>query len=303
MLAEEVVSLICKPEDVLTVTREVKYVVYSTGRIYSIHKQKDLKQEINFGYHRVNIASTHVRVHRLVAYLYCQNPSGYNVVNHIDGNKSNNHYTNLEWCTAEHNEKHSLDTGLKPQGESHYLATFTEAQLRECLNNSNFSPTMRFKDFKQILKPLNITTDQARHLFDGSSWYSVTKDYGIIKRSDLAIEDRPAPNRSIKLYKEQVYEIHKLLFEGKSDTEISTIYSVTNTTIGKIRSGKLWTHIKPKQPFPNVNGRQALTKEQLKSIQYRLTFGTPGSVIANEFNISTSLVSQIKQNKLPSYLT
>lgn len=35
-------------------------------------------------------------------------------INHIDGNKLNNHADNLEWCTASENLKHGRDNGLIP---------------------------------------------------------------------------------------------------------------------------------------------------------------------------------------------
>ena len=51
-------------------------------------------------------------VHRLVAKRYCPNPNGYKEVNHIDGVKTNNHYTNLEWCNRSQNNKHAHQMGL-----------------------------------------------------------------------------------------------------------------------------------------------------------------------------------------------
>ena len=56
-------------------------------------------------------------IHRLVAEHFVDNPKNYRVVNHIDGNKLNNHYTNLEWCTQSQNSKHALDMGLIQRGE------------------------------------------------------------------------------------------------------------------------------------------------------------------------------------------
>ena len=48
-------------------------------------------------------------VHKLVAIKFCHNPFGIYegreiTVDHIDGNKTNNHYTNLEWVTAKENQ-------------------------------------------------------------------------------------------------------------------------------------------------------------------------------------------------------
>lgn len=52
----------------------------------------------------------HIQAHRITASLFIPNPTGKKYVNHIDGNKQNNHVSNLEWCTASENEKHSYHT-------------------------------------------------------------------------------------------------------------------------------------------------------------------------------------------------
>ena len=52
------------------------------------------------------------KVHRLVAMLWLDNPENKSTVNHIDGNKLNNHYSNLEWATWKENVTHSFTTKL-----------------------------------------------------------------------------------------------------------------------------------------------------------------------------------------------
>lgn len=54
-------------------------------------------------------------VHRLVAITFIPNPLNKRCVNHIDGDKSNNKLSNLEWCTHSENEFHSVRVlGKKP---------------------------------------------------------------------------------------------------------------------------------------------------------------------------------------------
>lgn len=53
-------------------------------------------------------------IHRLVAFTYIKNDDlGKNVVNHKDGNKLNNHYTNLERCTTRENIIHGHGIKVK----------------------------------------------------------------------------------------------------------------------------------------------------------------------------------------------
>lgn len=51
--------------------------------------------------------------HRLVALHFIPNPENLKEVNHKDGNKRNNHVSNLEWCTGSHNQRHAFSTGLQ----------------------------------------------------------------------------------------------------------------------------------------------------------------------------------------------
>ncbi len=113
--------------------------IISTGRVAGrsgkgfSEKEKELVIMHNQnGYCLVNLtkdrSSKTKYVHRLVAEAFLDNPNNLPQVNHIDGNKDNNHFSNLEWCTALHNNQHALDLGLREgkKGETNSQAKITE---------------------------------------------------------------------------------------------------------------------------------------------------------------------------------
>lgn len=81
-----------------------------------VRKEKLLKTSIKKRYLSVTLSKDKIKiypsVHRLVAIHFIDNPENLPCVNHIDGNKHNNIYTNLEWCTYSENTKHAIKNEL-----------------------------------------------------------------------------------------------------------------------------------------------------------------------------------------------
>ena len=97
------------------------YEVSNLGRVKSLPKRGYksggiLKQRCKDDYMDVRVSKNNKKhtlsVHRAVAEAFIPNPDNKLVVNHIDGNKSNNCVNNLEWNTYSENSKHAICTGL-----------------------------------------------------------------------------------------------------------------------------------------------------------------------------------------------
>lgn len=92
----------------------MNHKISKSGDVYSILTEKILKPFQNLGGYR-NIKLTnklHFSIHRLVAKAYIPNPNNYPLVNHKDGNPSNNTVENLEWCSHSQNSVHAVRIGL-----------------------------------------------------------------------------------------------------------------------------------------------------------------------------------------------
>lgn len=93
------------------------YMISNLGRIKSLPKCNILSTTVDrYGYMRCKLSkygkSNTVRIHRLVANAFVHRFEIETEVNHKDGVKSNNVYTNLEWVSHRYNVRHAYKSGL-----------------------------------------------------------------------------------------------------------------------------------------------------------------------------------------------
>jgi len=96
------------------------YQVSNLGRVESLQRDVNLILKPRLrrdGYLIVSLSKNgkvkSKPIHRLVATAFIPNPDNKKTVNHKDGNKLNNHVTNLEWNTSSENNKHAYNIGIK----------------------------------------------------------------------------------------------------------------------------------------------------------------------------------------------
>lgn len=159
-----------------------KYLIDENGVIWSPYRGGKIlsPSPTKKGYYRIvlqtNIGKKTFQVHRLVLMTFkpCDNMDTLEV-NHIDGDKSNNHLDNLEWCSGSMNVRHSLETGLKipARGEQISCHKLTEEEVIEICE--------RLKRGRESLQEIANSYGVSKHtVFDikrKRSWRWLTEDY------------------------------------------------------------------------------------------------------------------------------
>lgn len=101
-------------EEWITVSRFPNYEVSSHGRVRNKRTGYVLKPfPDRYGYLRLSLGNVdNVPVHRLVCETFYGNPHREDMqVNHIDGDRQNNHILNLEWVTCSENIRWGVQHG------------------------------------------------------------------------------------------------------------------------------------------------------------------------------------------------
>ena len=148
------------------------YDVTEDGKVFEKSSGKELKQYTNSGYLEVHINKKEFylrfKVHRLVAKKFIPIPEELKNldltkihINHIDGNKKNNCVSNLEWCTAYHNNLHARLTGLNKVSKSNHnrwsdpeFSERTRKRMQEAAKRSFASGTRKPKSKYKFISPL-----------------------------------------------------------------------------------------------------------------------------------------------------
>lgn len=127
------------------------YQISNYGNVRRVHKRgtfKILKVCYNKGYAQVSLSKNNKwitkRIARLVATHFIDNPYLKTQVNHIDGDKTNNHISNLEWCSPSENTYHAhrvLKVGNDSKGENNPSSKLKAHEIRNMrdLHNNGLS--------------------------------------------------------------------------------------------------------------------------------------------------------------------
>jgi hypothetical protein len=112
------------------------YMISNFGNIKSCCTKKEKIMKLrsnNYGYKIVHFGRKGIKknfkVHRLVAIMFIPNPDNKAFVDHIDGNHTNNHISNLRWATPRENT-HNRSKTLK-QTSSTYKGVYFNKKAKK----------------------------------------------------------------------------------------------------------------------------------------------------------------------------
>jgi hypothetical protein len=133
---------------------------------------KILKQNVDrYGYKRLTLHmngfQSYHTIHRLVALVYLGQSTL--TVNHIDGNKLNNHFSNLEYCTIQDNLKHAQSTGLKARGSRVNTSKLSSVDVKLIRHLYSQGATQ-----VELAQKFNVSQPNIGHIVRKDSWKHVT---------------------------------------------------------------------------------------------------------------------------------
>lgn len=263
------------------------YAISECGDIYSFTLNRLLKPyEDKDGYLKIGLMtidnkSKNIFIHRLVGWEFVKNPNNFPVIDHLDGNKKNNYWMNLEWVTVKINTNRAEDMGLrKVRGEDNGYNKYSEELVRNIcekleLGYGVFDIYTMITGNERISK--NKDDKNLYHFIDKlrnrTVWNHVNIEYKYTKESTKRKSKKPTIKIEDALYSEElVRKICSMLQEGLSMANILKKIKGEDVTvrdepgfymlIQDIKSRKRWINISKDYNFDNVKREKIPYTEQ-----------------------------------------
>lgn len=106
-------------------------------------------------------------VHRLVAKAFIPNPDNKETVNHINGDRANNHANNLEWATQSENMIHAYENNLASNtGNNHKNRKISDKEAEEIRNRYSKGDVYQW----QLADEYGLDQSHISNIVNGKRW-------------------------------------------------------------------------------------------------------------------------------------
>jgi len=219
-------------------------LVHTSNGITQRRKGRTLKPALSAGYPfvllQVACERKQIHVHRLVASAFCDKPEGCDVVNHIDGIKTNNAASNLEWTTYSGNAKHAYDTGLN---KAKYRQDHNNSKLTQFQVDQIRGMLISGKSGSSIARELGVHVMTISNIRNGRSWSTCGNPMLDECKSTASMSNKGEDHPGCKLSESDVICILDKLSMGIPQKVIARGHGITQATVSLINTGKTWGHL------------------------------------------------------------
>lgn len=266
------------------------YYISEYGDLYNSISNNIISGSIGtHGYRQYNIKGVIVLAHRLVAWEFVDTNRNLTLtVDHIDCNKLNNYYQNLEWVSLQENIRREYDY-ISHKGDSY--STRLIHDICKLYEEYNYSPidayhiimgtdsSPRGNKYTEAFYRLLVSIRKKETHIDICNMY----DYD----PNESLEIRKSTSNTL-LSKDQIRLVATLYIQGKRQNEILNILNISNTDprfnamyylVFRICHRQSWTHLTDdifnnaesiERPKSTYNSNSRFTDDQLHYICKRL---------------------------------
>lgn len=170
-----------------------------------------------------------LRVHRLIALTFIPNENNKPTVNHINGIKTDNRTTNLEWATNKEQTKHAIENKL--------MFISGEESSVSRLKDSDILPICKLYEEGESKTSISEKFDVSRHtiklIVNNKAWKHIKRDRVFQKKKKM--------RKGKKVTPEIIKTIKDLLSNNTPIKEIAEKYNITIGFVYNIRSGRYFS--------------------------------------------------------------
>lgn len=201
-----------------------KYSIDEFGNVFNSYSNRYLKNTLgDDGYYKISLIDDdgnrkYFRVNRLVGISFVPNPENKPVINHKDGDKHNNHYKNLEWCTVSENTKHSYANGLQKTNNGFSVLDHNKVHKICKLLEQGVRP-------KEISVITNTPNRKIIEIRNRTYWTCISDEYNI----DYVKKEYKMQLNKVKRICEMLESGYSVkAISNKTKSKLSSIYRIKN---------------------------------------------------------------------------